>query len=113
MSFAAIWVALLDLEKQTFWNKRPSWLTSKNKEHFRPNIFATSRTYVYRQCSGAWQRLMFRVMGLKLVGGDGSLTVDFRVKSSKFQQILKLLGLRFIKTGGSSTLDVRVRGFCV
>ena len=50
---------------------------------------------------------MCRVMGLKLVGGDGSLTLDFRVRSSKFQQILKLLGLRFV---GSSTLDVRVRG---
>ena len=56
---------------------------------------------------------MCRVMGLKLVGGDGSLTLDFRVRSFKFPQILKLLGLRFIKTGGSSTLDVRVRGFCV
>ena len=56
---------------------------------------------------------MFRMMDLRFVGGDGSLTLDFRVKSSKFQQILMLLGLRFIKAGASSTLDVRVRGFCV
>ena len=55
---------------------------------------------------------MCRVMGLKLVGGDGSLAFDFKVRSSKFQQISKLLGLIFITVDGSSTLDVRVRGFC-
>ena len=52
-------------------------------------------------------------MGLKLVGGDGSLIGDFRVKSSKFQQIFKLFGLRFIKIGGSSIADVKIRGFYI
>ena len=55
---------------------------------------------------------MRRVMGLKLVGGDGSLTLDFKVRSSKLQQISELLGLIFITVDGSSTLDVTVRGFC-